>query len=62
MKIDFYLRFYTQPGQSIWLSGNYSVLGDGDPEKAYPLQYVSGEFWHGTLQLDEFPADPLCYH
>lgn len=62
MKIDFYLRFYTQPGQSIWLSGNWTALGDGDPEKAFSLQYVSGEFWHCTLQLVEFPADLLCYH
>jgi 4-alpha-glucanotransferase len=62
MKIDFYLRFYTQPGGSIWLSGNWAVLGGGDPEKAFPLQYVNGEFWHASLLLEQFPADPLHYH
>ena len=62
MKIDFYLRFYTQPGQSIWLSGNWAVLGGGDPEKAFPLQYVNGEFWHASLLLEEFPSEPLHYH
>ena len=62
MKVDFYLRFYTQPGQSIWLSGNQPALGGCDPEKAFPLQYVNGEFWHGSLLLGEFPADPLYYH
>ena len=62
MKVDFYLRFYTQPGQSIWLSGNQPALGGCDPEKAFPLQYVNGEFWHGSLLLEEFPADPLHYH
>src|ERR1700729_1606375 len=62
MKVDFYLRFYTQPGQSIWLSGNPPALGGCDPEKAFPLQYVNGEFWHGSLLFEEFPADPLHYH
>ncbi len=62
MKIDFYLRFYTQPGQSIWLSGNWPILGSSDPDRAFPLQYVNGEFWHGSLALEEFPADPLWYH
>ena len=62
MKIDFYLRFYTQPGQSIWLSGNWTILGEDDPGKIYPLEYVNGEFWHGSISLDEFPADPLNYH
>jgi 4-alpha-glucanotransferase len=62
MKIDFYLRFYTQPGQSIWLSGNWTILGEDDPGRIYPLEYVNGEFWHASISLDEFPADPLNYH
>src|SRR5580692_9031734 len=62
MKIDFYLRFYTQPGQSIWLSGNWTALGEDDPEKILPLQYVNGDFWHASLVLEAFPANPLQYH
>jgi 4-alpha-glucanotransferase len=62
MKIDFYLRFYTQPGQSIWLSGNWTVLGEDDPEKSYPLQYVNGDFWHASMEFDPFPVEPLFYH
>jgi 4-alpha-glucanotransferase len=61
MKIDFYLRFYTQPEQSMWLSGNWTVLGEDDPEKSFPLQYVNNEFWHGSIALEDFPADPLIY-
>ena len=34
MKIDFYLRYYTQQGQSMWLSGNWTVLGEDDPGQA----------------------------
>jgi 4-alpha-glucanotransferase len=62
MKIDFYLRFYTQPGQSIWLSGNWTALGEDDPGQLFPLQYVNGDFWHASLLLEAFPANPLQYH
>ena len=62
MKIDFYLRFYTQPGQSIWLSGNWTILGEDDPDKSLALQYVNNEFWHASLDIETFPTEPLIYH
>jgi 4-alpha-glucanotransferase len=54
MKIIFKLRFYTHPGQSLWLTGNHPLLGDGQPEKAFPLRYLNSEFWQAVL---EFPDD-----
>ncbi|HEV2353091.1 MAG TPA: 4-alpha-glucanotransferase, partial [Puia sp.] len=62
MKIDFYLRYYTQPGQSICLSGNWTILGEDDPEKSFPLEYVNSDFWHASLELEAFPVEPLVYH
>ncbi|HEX9511568.1 MAG TPA: 4-alpha-glucanotransferase [Puia sp.] len=62
VKIEFYLRFFTHPGQSVSISGNIGVLGLDDPEKAWPLQYLNGEFWHGTLLLEEPVTSPLRYH
>jgi 4-alpha-glucanotransferase len=62
MKIDFYLRYYTQPGQSISLSGNWTALGEDDPEKSLALEYVNADFWHASLEVDSFPPDPLNYH
>src|SRR6185312_16046104 len=62
MKIDFYLRYYTQPGQSISLSGNWTILGEDDPHNSFPLSYVNGDFWHASLELDNFPPEPLVYH
>jgi len=62
MKIDFYLRFYTHPGQSILLTGNLPQLGNDDISAAIPLDYVNGEFWHGRIMLDAPMAEPLHYH
>ncbi len=62
VKIDFYLRFYTHPGQSLYISGNIDVLGMNDPGKAFPIQYLNDQFWHGSLQLDEPLAGSLRYH
>ena len=62
VKIEFYLRFYTHPGQSLFISGNTTVLGNGDPEKAMAMQYMDREFWHGSLVLEAPLSHPLQYH
>src|SRR5579871_23242 len=62
MKVDFYLRFYTHPGQSILLTGNISELGNGDATAALPLEYVNEEFWHGSVVVEGTPSDPIHYH
>ncbi|GGA83879.1 4-alpha-glucanotransferase [Puia dinghuensis] len=62
MKLDFYLRFHTNPGQSILLVGNIAELGNGQLAAAMPLDYVNGEFWHGSVLLTEAPADTIYYH
>ncbi len=62
LKLDFYLRFYTHPGESILLSGNLPKLGNGDVAAAFPLEYVNGEFWHGSLILDGTLDSPVYYH
>ena len=62
MKIDFYLRFYTHPGESIFLTGNLPQLGDNDINTAVALDYVNGEFWHGSILLDGPLAVAFTYH
>lgn len=52
MKFIFKLRFHTRSGQSLWLTGNHPLLGDGRPDQALPLQYLNQEVWRGVL---EFP-------
>src|SRR5579871_7603 len=52
MKIQFYLRFHTQNGQNLFITGNIKELGNGEVEKAFPLQYLNNDFWVASLETD----------
>lgn len=52
MILHFYLRYSTSYGQSIFVSGNHSLLGDEDFEQAFPLQYLNDQLWHGFVEID----------
>ncbi len=61
MKVQFYLRFYTHPGQNLFISGNIEALGNNDPAKAFPLHYLNDEFWHATLDADASDIAKIQY-
>jgi len=61
IKIQFYLRFYTHPGQSLHITGNIAALGGNDPQKAISMQYLNKEFWHVELELEQWPDEPISY-
>lgn len=61
-KIHFYLRFHTKFGQSLHVSGNIDPLGNHDNTKAFPLEYLSEEFWHGTLEVDAAAIGRIQYN
>lgn len=54
MTIHFYVRFHTQYGQLLSVTGNVEALGNGDAEKAFTLNHLNNDFWHGTIETD-FP-------
>lgn len=61
MKVDFYLRFQTQFGQKLAISGNLTVLGNNEPEKALLLEFLNDEFWHASIEIDPEGLDLLQY-
>jgi 4-alpha-glucanotransferase len=61
MKIHFYLRFHTQLGQSLFISGNCEQLGNGELNAAAPLGYLNNEFWHGVFEIDTKDVARLQY-
>ena len=38
-------------GQSLWLTGDHEIFGNGQPELAVPLHYLNDEFWSLTVLL-----------
>lgn len=63
MNLQFYLRFFTQYGESLWISGNTEELGMGDPKKAIPMEYLNDEFWHASIVIHKknFPKEGVTY-
>ena len=51
MILNFYLRFSTQYGQALYLSGNHPLLGNDDVTKSLPLQYFNEKFWQGQIVI-----------
>ena len=57
MKIHFYVRFHTNYGQSLSVSGNHALLGNDDVNQGFPLTYLNDELWHGVIEMgEEMPA------
>ena len=46
MTVTFRLRFRTQPGQSLWLTGAHPL-----PAHPVPLRYVDEESWETAIPL-----------
>ncbi len=50
-KITFQVKYHTNPGQSLYVTGNHALLGNNDVEKAFPLSYLNNEYWSDTLDV-----------
>lgn len=53
MLIQFYIRFHTQYGQTLFISGNKTALGFDELDKAMPMRYLNDEFWYAELECTE---------
>lgn len=51
MNLEFYVRFSTDYGQSLWITGNCAELGDNNPEQAIPMTYLNEEFWQCRINI-----------
>jgi 4-alpha-glucanotransferase len=62
MILHFYLRYSTKFGQSLYVTGNTTLLGNDDVTKAFALTYLNDQLWHGSIELaGPEMQDPLCY-
>jgi 4-alpha-glucanotransferase len=53
MIITFKLNYFTQWGQTLYLSGSAAQLGSNEPSKALSMQYTDNGNWEATIELDE---------
>ncbi|MDE6288841.1 MAG: 4-alpha-glucanotransferase [Muribaculaceae bacterium] len=61
MKITFNIDYRTNWGESLYLSGNVSALGDGEWNKAVKMKLEGSERWTATIDLpDDITA--IDYH
>jgi 4-alpha-glucanotransferase len=61
MRIQFYLRFYTHFGETLFVTGNCDALGANEPLAALPLQYLNDEFWTASIELGKDFENELQY-
>ncbi len=61
-KIQFFLRFHTEFGQSLHLSGNADILGNNDQVKAIPMHYLNDQYWTVSIDIEVGHHHTLRYH
>ena len=60
MRIQFYLRFRTSFGQTLWISDN-GELGTDLIKGAIPMTYLNEEFWVANIKIDKKEAALFHY-
>ena len=64
-KLNFHLKYKTNFGQAIFITGNHPLLGNGNIEQAIPMVYLNDDYWvlhlstnglfkEGTIQYSYF--------
>ena len=61
MKIDFYIRFHTKMGESLFITGNLDVLGNNDAGQTLAMSFLSHEYWKASVEIDELYSDTIHY-
>ncbi|HEY5405924.1 MAG TPA: 4-alpha-glucanotransferase [Ginsengibacter sp.] len=61
MTIHFYLRYYTHPGQALFISGNNDFIGNNETAKAVEMNYYNDDYWHIKIELPEGFDDTILY-
>jgi 4-alpha-glucanotransferase len=62
MIVHFYLRYSTNFGQTLFVSGNIPLLGNDEIAGSFPLTYLNDQLWHGSIEIaDNDLTEPVCY-
>ena len=58
MKTLFRLRYDSRWGEELFLTGNSAELGNWDPNKAVPMEYVGPGIWSVSVETQNFASLP----
>src|SRR5256885_17171219 len=61
MRVHFYLRFHTEFGQSLCISGNTDELGNNEISGALLMTYLNDDFWTATNEVKSKKLNHLNY-
>src|SRR4030095_7824874 len=61
MRIQFYLRFHTKVGQTLYVTGNAAAVGAHNPDNAFALSYLNHDYWQGSIEIDTKESPRLLY-
>ena len=63
MRLHFYLRYHTNFGDSLWVTGNLKPAISGEEPAKLPMQYLNHDFWKLEMELPnyDFPDEGLVY-
>lgn len=59
--IHFYLRYHTNFGQNLFITGSIPALGNNNKSSAIPMIYLSNEFCYGEIKVDEKLVEDIRY-
>ena len=52
-KLIFQIKFHTNYGQDLFITGDHPLLGNNQIENAIPLQYFNEEYWYTVIDLKD---------
>lgn len=63
-KVTFVVRFHTNYGQSLFLTGKHSLFGGETADSALRMQYLNNDLWTLTIDIDKnaLPKEGIVYN
>lgn len=63
-KITFLVRFYTKPGQHLFITAKHPLFGNGNPEEALPMQFLNADAWTAQLPVtaEQLGSEKVVYN
>ena len=60
MKLHFYVRFHTELGQTLSVTGNIAALGNNNLSEALPMTWLNNDFWQVAVETGT--DEPVSLH